>query len=206
MTQCLAIHPDNPQPRSISQTVKTIQQGGVIVYPTDYCYALGCQISNKSALERLLRIRKIDLKHPLTLMCRDLSQVSHYVHLNNEQFRTLKNADCSQYTFILEAAKTVPSRLIHPKQKTIGVRISKQPIVQALLAELNEPILSCTLWLPSDDEPLTDPYDISKRLEHDVDLVIDGGWCGTLPTTTINITNGIELIRAGAGDTTLFGL
>ncbi|MDF7677011.1 L-threonylcarbamoyladenylate synthase [Neisseriaceae bacterium ESL0693] len=206
MAQCLAIHPDNPQARLITQAVSALQQGKVIVYPTDCCYALGCQIDSKSALERILRIRPIDTKQPLALMCHDLSQVGHYAQVHNDQFRLLKMVDCSQYTFILEATKAVPNRLIPPKHKTIGVRMSKQAITQALLTELEAPILTCTLWLPADEEPLTDPYDICTRLDHEVDLVIDGGWCGTTPTTVINMTDGLELISTGAGATAPFGL
>lgn len=204
MAQCFTIHADNPQPRFISQVGDILRQGGVIVYPTDACYALGCQLNNKNALERMLRIRALDLKHHLTLMCSDLSQLSKYVHVDNNQFRLLKTAIPESYTFILEATKEVPSRVLHPKRKTIGVRISDNAITQALLTNLGEPLLSCTLLLPENNEPLTDPYDIRTHLEHQVDLVIDGGWCGLEPTTVIDITDEPVLIRQGKGNTALF--
>ena len=206
MAQFFAIHPENPQERLVKQAAEIVRQGGVIVYPTDSCYALGCQMGNKEAMERILAIRKIDLKHHLTLMCADLSELGTYAKVDNSQFRQLKAATPGAFTFILPATKEVPNRTLHPKRKTIGLRVPDNKIALALLAELGEPMLSCTLMLPEETEPQTDPYEIRNLLEHAVDLIIDGGWCGTEPTTVIDMTNGTELIRQGAGDTSVFGL
>ena len=206
MAQFFAIHPENPQERLVKQAAEIVRQGGVIVYPTDSCYALGCQMGNKEAMERILAIRKIDLKHHLTLMCADLSELGTYAKVDNSQFRQLKAATPGAYTFILPATKEVPNRTLHPKRKTIGLRVPDNQIALALLAELGEPMLSCTLMLPEETEPQTDPYEIRNLLEHAVDLIIDGGWCGTEPTTVIDMTNATELIRQGAGDTSVFGL
>ena len=206
MAQFFAIHPENPQERLVKQAAEIVRQGGVIVYPTDSCYALGCQMGNKEAMERILAIRQIDLRHHLTLMCADLSELGTYAKVDNSQFRQLKAATPGAYTFILPATKEVPNRTLHPKRKTIGLRVPDNQIALALLAELGEPMLSCTLMLPKETEPQTDPYEIRNLLEHAVDLIIDGGWCGTEPTTVIDMTNGTELIRQGAGDTSVFGL
>lgn len=206
MAQFFAIHPENPQERLVKQAAEIVRQGGVIVYPTDSCYALGCQMGNKEAMERILAIRKIDLKHHLTLMCADLSELGTYAKVDNSQFRQLKAATPGAYTFILPATKEVPNRTLHPKRKTIGLRVPDNKIALDLLAELGEPMLSCTLMLPEETEPQTDPYEIRNLLEHAVDLIIDGGWCGTEPTTVIDMTNDTELIRQGAGDTSVFGL
>ena len=206
MTQFFTIHPDNPQERLIKQAVEIVRKGGVIVYPTDSCYALGCALGNKTAMERILAIRKIDLKHHLTLMCADLSDLGTYAKVDNSQFRQLKAATPGSYTFILQATKEVPNRTLHPKRKTIGLRVPDNAIALALLRELGEPMLSSTLMLPEDDEPLTDPYEIRDRLAHAVDAVIDGGWCGTEPTTVIDMTDGVELVRQGKGNVSLFGL
>lgn len=206
MAQFFAIHPENPQERLVKQAAEIVRQGGVIVYPTDSCYALGCQMGNKEAMERILAIRQIDLRHHLTLMCADLSELGTYAKVDNSQFRQLKAATPGAYTFILPATKEVPNRTLHPKRKTIGLRVPDNKIALALLAKLGEPMLSCTLMLPEETEPQTDPYEIRNLLEHAVDLIIDGGWCGTEPTTVIDMTNGTELIRQGAGDTSVFGL
>ena len=206
MAQFFAIHPENPQERLVKQAAEIVRQGGVIVYPTDSCYALGCQMGNKEAMERILAIRQIDLRHHLTLMCADLSELGTYAKVDNSQFRQLKAATPGAYTFILPATKEVPNRTLHPKRNTIGLRVPDNQIALALLAELGEPMLSCTLMLPEETEPQTDPYEIRNLLEHAVDLIIDGGWCGTEPTTVIDMTNGTELIRQGAGDTSVFGL
>ena len=206
MAQFFAIHPENPQERLVKQAAEIVRQGGVIVYPTDSCYALGCQMGNKEAMERILAIRKIDLKHHLTLMCADLSELGTYAKVDNSQFRQLKAATPGAYTFILPATKEVPNRTLHPKRKTIGLRVPDNKIALALLAELGEPMLSCTLMLPEETEPQTDPYEIRNLLEHAVDLIIDGSWCGTEPTTVIDMTDGTELIRQGAGDMAVFGL
>ena len=156
-------------------------------------------------MERILQIRHIDQKHHLTLVCADLSELGTYAKVDNSQFRQLKAATPGSYTFILQATKEVPSRTLHPKRKTIGLRVPDNAIALALLAELGEPLLSCTLMLPEDSEPLTDPYEIRDRIDHSVDVIIDGGWCGTEPTTVIDMTDGIELLREGKGDITLFG-
>ncbi len=206
MAQFFAIHPDNPQERLLKQAADIVRQGGVIAYPTDSCYALGCHLGDKAAMERILAIRQIDQKHHLTLMCHNLSELGSYARVDNSQFRLLKAATPGSYTFILQASKEVPARTLHPKRKTIGLRVPDNEIALGLLAQLGEPLLSCTLMLPEDDEPLTDPYEIRDRLEHSVDLVIDGGWCGTEPTTVIDMTDGIELVRQGRGDAALFGL
>ena len=206
MSQFFAIHPENPQERLIKQAVEIVRKGGVIVYPTDSCYAIGCALGDKTAMERILAIRKIDLKHHLTLMCADLSDLGTYAKVDNSQFRQLKATTPGSYTFILQATKEVPNRTLHPKRKTIGLRVPDNAIALALLKELGEPMLSSTLMLPEDDEPLTDPYEIRDRLEHAVDLVIDGGWCGTEPTTVIDMTDGVGLVRRGKGDAGLFGL
>ncbi|UOP04121.1 L-threonylcarbamoyladenylate synthase [Conchiformibius kuhniae] len=206
MAQLFAVHPDNPQERLIKQAAQMIRQGGVAVYPTDSCYALGCHLGDKAAMERILQIRRIDLKHHLTLMCANLAELGTYAKVDNSQFRLLKAATPGSYTFILPATKEVPNRTLHPKRKTIGLRVPDNAVALALLRELGEPMLSCTLMLPEDDEPLTDPYEIRDRLQHAVDVVIDGGWCGSEPTTVIDMTDGVALIRAGKGDTGVFGL
>ncbi|AXK38202.1 L-threonylcarbamoyladenylate synthase [Crenobacter cavernae] len=205
MAQFFMIHPDNPQLRLIREAVKIVKDGGLIVYPTDSCYALGCALGDKAAMERLLAVRQLDLKHHLTLVCADLSELSTYAKVDNRQFRLLKAATPGSYTFILEATREVPRRTLNPKRSTIGLRVPENPVALALLAELGEPILSCTLLLPGDSEPLTDPYEIRDRLERSVDLVIDGGWCGLEPTTVIDMTDGVELVRRGKGDPARFG-
>ena len=206
MAQFFAIHPDNPQERLIRQAAQIVRGGGVAAYPTDSCYALGCRLGDKEAMERILRIRKIDLKHHLTLMCADLAELGTYAKVDNAQFRMLKAATPGSYTFILQATKEVPNRTLHPKRKTIGLRVPDNAVALALLRELGEPLLSCTLMLPEDGEPLSDPYEIRDRLEHAVDLVIDGGWCGTDPTTVVDMTDGVTLVREGRGDKAVFGL
>lgn len=206
MSQFFMIHPETPQARLIREAAKIIREGGVVVYPTDSCYALGCHLGDKKAMERLLAIRQLDLKHHLTLVCADLSALANYARVDNAQFRQLKAATPGSFTFILQASREVPKRTLHPKRATIGLRVPDHPVTLALLEELGEPILSCTLLLPGDEEALTDPYEIRERLEHLVDLVIDGGWCGFEPTTVIDMTDGIELIRRGKGDPALLGL
>lgn len=206
MAQFLTIHPDNPQDRLIKQAVETINKGGVVIYPTDSCYALGCRLGDKAAMERILAIRQMNLKHHFTLMCADLSELGTYAKVDNSQFRQLKATTPGSYTFILQATKEVPNRTLHPKRKTIGLRVPDNQIALALLKELGEPMLSCTLILPEDDEPLTDPYEIRDRLDYAVDLIIDGGWCGTEPTTVIDMTDGVKLVRQGRGEVSLFGL
>lgn len=206
MAQFFSIHPENPQARLISQAVEIVKKNGVIVYPTDSCYALGCLLGNKEAMNRILTIRQIELSHNLTLVCHDLSDLGTYAKVDNAQFRLLKAATPGSYTFILQASKEVPRRMQHPKRNTIGLRVPDNPITRALLEELGEPLLSSTLILPNEDEPLTEAYDIRERLENQVDLVIDGGWCGTEATTVIDMTDGISLVRQGKGDASIFGL
>ncbi|MXR37321.1 L-threonylcarbamoyladenylate synthase [Craterilacuibacter sinensis] len=206
MAQFFTIHPENPQARLIREAAKIVEAGGVIVYPTDSCYALGCALGNKRAMERILEIRQIDLKHHLTLVCADLSALANYARVDNSQYRLLKSATPGSYTFILQATKEVPRRTLHPKRSTIGLRVPDHQVALALLEALHEPILSCTLMLPGEDEPLVDPYEIRELLENRVDLVIDGGWCGTEPTTVIDMTDGVSLVRQGKGEVAPFGL
>lgn len=206
MAQFFTIHPDNPQERLVRQAADVIRAGGVAVLPTDSCYALVCALGDKKAMERIMVLRQLDLRHHFTLLCHNLSELGLYARVDNSQFRLLKAATPGSYTFILPATKEVPARTLHPKRKTIGLRVPDHVIAQAVLAEVGEPLLSCTLMLPGDEEPLTDAHDIRDRLEHHVDAVIDGGWCGTEPTTVIDMTDGIVLVRQGKGDASLFGL
>ncbi|MFT5046455.1 MAG: tRNA threonylcarbamoyl adenosine modification protein (Sua5/YciO/YrdC/YwlC family), partial [Porticoccaceae bacterium] len=185
MSQFFEIHPDNPQKRLISQAVSIIQDGGVVVYPTDSCYALGCHVGNKQAMERISRIRKTDAKHNFTLVCRDLSDIATYARVDNATYRTLKSLTPAPYTFILKATSEVPKRLQNPKRKTIGIRIPNNAICQALLEELGEPLMSSTLIMPGKELPETDPDVIRELLEKHVDLIIDGGHCGFEPTTVL---------------------
>lgn len=200
--QYLQIHPVNPQPRLISQAVAIVRNGGVIVYPTDSCYALGCQIGDKTAMERIQRLRKLDATHNFTLICRDLSDLSAYARVGNQEFRLLKSLTPGPYTFILTASHEVPRRLQNPKRKTIGLRIPDQPITHALLEALDEPLMSVTLILPDSPRPLTDPEEMRERLGNQVDAIIDGGSCGSEPTSIIDLTGeSPRLIRQGKGDT-----
>lgn len=201
MSQYFKIHPDNPQSRLIRQAVEIIRAGGVIVYPTDSSYALGCQIGNKTATERIQQIRNIDKEHNFTLVCRDLSEIATYARVDNIQYRLLKAATPGPFTFILSATNEVPRRLQNPKRKTIGIRVPDHATTQALLEELGEPIMSTTLILPADDLPLSDPEEIRQRLEHQVDLIIDGGNCGHQPTTILDLAGETpRLLRQGKGD------
>ena len=207
MAQLFSIHPTHPQPRLIRQAADIVRAGGVIAYPTDSCYALGCHIGDKAAAERLRRIRQVDETHHFTLVCRDLSDIANFAKVDNAQFRLLKTATPGAYTFILEASREVPRRLAHPKRRTIGLRVPENVIAHALLAELGEPLLSTTLLLPDVDEPLNDAGEIRERLEHLVELVIDGGPCGIEPTSVIDMTQGEpEVVRVGAGSLTDIGL
>lgn len=205
MALFLQIHPENPQNRLIKQAVEVIQRGGLVVYPTDSAYALGCHIGDKLALDRIRAIRQLDKNHNFTLVCKDLSELATYAKVNNTAFRLLKNHTPGPYTFILDATGEVPRRLMHPKRKTIGLRVPSHPITQALLAELGEPIMTSSLILPGEELPLTDPYDIREQLDHHVELIIDGGFCGLDPTTVVDLTGGEpELIRQGCGDASAF--
>jgi tRNA threonylcarbamoyl adenosine modification protein (Sua5/YciO/YrdC/YwlC family) len=205
MAQFFQIHPTHPQPRLIKRAVDIVRAGGVIAYPTDSSYALGCHIGDKTAMERIRRIRRVDENHNFTLVCRDLSEVAQYARVSNADYRLLKANTPGPYTFILPATREVPRRLQHPKRKTIGLRVPDHVIAQALLAELKEPLMSSTLMMPGDDLPLSDPEEIRDRLEHDVDLVVDGGFCGLEPTTVVEIEAGrATLTRQGKGDNARF--
>jgi len=207
MSQYFEIHPTHPQPRLIRQAAEIVRGGGVIVYPTDSCYALGCHIGDKEAAERMRRIRQVDENHHFTLVCRDLSEIANFAKVDNSQYRLLKSTTPGAYTFILEASREVPRRLAHPRRRTIGLRVPDHVVVQALLEELGEPMLSTTLLLPDLDEPLNDAGEIRDRLQRLVDLVIDGGACGLTPTTVVDLTASEPvLIRAGAGDLARLGL
>lgn len=207
MSQFFQIHPDNPQLRLINQAVQIINGGGIVALPTDSCYALVCRLDDKDAVTRLRRIRNVDDKHHLTLLCRDLSEIALYARVDNQQYRLLKTATPGPYTFILEASKEVPRRVSHPSRKTIGLRVPENRIAQALLEELAQPLLGTTLILPGDDAPLTDAEHIRERLAKQVDLIIDGGACSLEPTTVIDLTdNEPVLIRQGRGDAAMFGL
>ncbi|MEG2963641.1 MAG: L-threonylcarbamoyladenylate synthase [Janthinobacterium sp.] len=207
MSQFFQIHPDNPQLRLIKQAAQIIQSGGVVALPTDSCYALVCQLDDKGAVERLRRIRGVDEKHHLTLLCRDLSELGVYARVDNRQFRLLKAATPGAYTFILEATKEVPRRLSHPSRKTIGLRVPQHRIVQCLLEELGQPLLGATLTLPGDEDSLTDADTIRERLEKLVDLIIDGGVCAHGPSTVIDLTGPEpEVARVGRGDPAVLGL
>lgn len=204
MSQFFQIHPDNPQGRLIDQAVEIVRHSGVIVYPTDSSYALGCQIGDKAALDRIRRIRQVDNKHNFTLMCRDLAEVGFYARLDNQAFRLIKNITPGPYTFILAATNEVPRRLLHPKRKTIGFRIPDNNIANDLMASLGEPIMTSTLILPGDEWPLIDPYEMRDVLGNQVDLIIDGGFCGMEPTTVIDLTDGVpEVVREGKGEITV---
>lgn len=201
MAQFFQVHPENPQTRLVRQAVEIVQKGGLIAYPTDSAYALGCHIGDKMALDRIRGIRQLDKNHNFTLMCRDLSELSTYAKVDNTTFRLLKNHTPGAYTFILEATSEVPKRLMHPKRKTIGLRVPDNPIALALMEELGEPLMSSTLILPGDEYPLTDPYDIRESLEHQLELVIDGGFCGMEPTTVIDLSgDNPEIVRQGVAD------
>ncbi|HJE71039.1 L-threonylcarbamoyladenylate synthase [Pseudomonas oryzihabitans] len=205
MSQFIEIHPQNPQPRLIHQAVEIIQSGGVIAYPTDSSYALGCRIGEKSAVERIRRIRQLDDKHNFTLVCCDLSELGIYAKVDTSAFRLLKAYTPGPYTFILNATREVPRMLLHPKRRTIGVRVPQHPITLALLEALGEPLMSVSLILPGDDEALGDAWEIRERLEHFVDLVIEGGPGGLQPSTVISLADDEpEVIRVGAGDPTPF--
>jgi len=200
MTQYLTIHPIHPQKRLIQQAVKMIQDGGLVVYPTDSCYALGCHLGDKDALERMRRLRAVDANHNFTLMCRDLSEISTYSQVDNSMFRLLRSYTPGAFTFILKATREVPRRLQTPKRKTIGIRIPQNPIALALLAQLEQPLMSTTLILPGDALPMTEADEIRACLGKQVDLIIDGGSCGIEPTTVIDLVDGrYEILRQGKG-------
>ena len=205
MARYFDVHPASPQRRAIVQAADIVRSGGVIAYPTDSCYALGCQLGNKDGITRLRSIRQLDDRHHLTLVCRDFAQLGQFVYLANPVFRAIKTATPGSYTFILPATKEVPHRLQHPGKKTVGVRIPRHVSTQALLAELGEPLVSTTLLLPGQDEPMTQGWEIDEQLGHVLDAVIDSGDCGTEPTTVIDFSRDKpEILRRGAGDTSGF--
>ncbi|MGP3963201.1 L-threonylcarbamoyladenylate synthase [Nonomuraea sp. 3N208] len=205
MAKYFDVHPDNPQPRMIRQAVDLLHADGLIAYPTDSCYALGCRLGNKEGIDRIREIRHLGDDHHFTLVCKDFAQFGQFVHVNNALFRSLKAATPGGYTFILPATKEVPRRLLHPRKKTVGVRIPDHVVTQALLTELGEPLLSSTLLLPDETEPMTQGWEIKERLDHVVDAVIDSGECGDEPTTVIDFSqNEPEILRRGTGDPSLF--
>jgi tRNA threonylcarbamoyl adenosine modification protein (Sua5/YciO/YrdC/YwlC family) len=207
MSQFFQIHPETPQLRLIKQAAQIVHGGGIVALPTDSCYALVCHLDDKQAVERLRRLRGVDDKHHLTLLCRDLSEIAQYAKVDNRQYRLLKAATPGPFTFILEATKEVPRRLSHPSRKTIGLRVPENAIAHALLEELGQPLLGTTLILPDDTDPLTDPDEVRDRLEKQVELVIDGGACSLEPTTVVDLTDSEPaLIRQGRGDASVFGL
>ena len=207
MARYLAIHPQDPQPRLLAQAAEAVREGGVVAIPTDSCYALGCRLGDKDAVERIRQIRGVDDRHHLTLMCRDLSEIAQFARVDNAQYRLLKATTPGSYTFILEGTKELPRRVLHPKRKTIGLRVPDHRVAQALLAELGEPLLTSTLMLPGDEAPLTEGWEIQDRLDNQLELILDGGYCGTEPTTILDLTSlPPELIRAGRGALEPFGL
>jgi tRNA threonylcarbamoyl adenosine modification protein (Sua5/YciO/YrdC/YwlC family) len=201
VSQFYQIHPDNPQVRLIRSAADIIRAGGVVVYPTDSAYALGCHIGDKNALDRIRRIRKLDDRHNFTLVCSDLSEIATYAKVDNAAYRLLRHCTPGPYTFILKATSEVPRRLMHPKRKTVGLRVPDNRIAAALLADLGEPLMSVTLIMPGEEYPMLDPYDIRDTLQHEVDLVIDGGYCGMEPTTVVDLADDVPVIlRVGKGD------
>ncbi|MFF4273683.1 L-threonylcarbamoyladenylate synthase [Streptomyces sp. NPDC001536] len=205
MAKYFDVHPDNPQPRTISQVADSIRDGALIAYPTDSCYALGCKLGSRDGIDRIRTIRKLDDRHHFTLVCQDFAQLGQFVRIDNDVFRAIKASTPGSYTFILPATREVPRMLQHPKKKTVGVRIPDHVVTHALLTELGEPLLSSTLLLPDEDEPMTQGWEIKDRLDHVLDAVVDSGECGTEPTTVIDFSNGeAEIIRHGAGDTSRF--
>jgi tRNA threonylcarbamoyl adenosine modification protein (Sua5/YciO/YrdC/YwlC family) len=201
MSQFFKIHPVNPQTRLVYRAARIVRDGGVIAYPTDSCYALGSAVGNKSGLERICRIRGMDSKHPFTLICRDLSEATHYVVFDTPVYRLLKAHTPGPYAFLLKASREAPRRLMDPKRRTIGLRVPDHAIALALLEELDAPMMTSSLILPGDEVALTDPEEIRNRLEHQLDLVIDGGFCGADPTTVVDLTHEVvEVLRVGKGD------
>lgn len=200
MSQYFQVHPVDPQPRLIRQAVAIVRAGGLIAYPTDSCYALGCHIGDRDALERIRRIRDADRHHHFTLVCSDLKQLAHYARVDNWQYRLMRAATPGPFTFLLPATRETPRRLQHPQRRTVGVRVPDHPVPRALLAELGEPLMSSTLWLPGDEHPLTDAEEIRNRLEHQLELVLDAGACGLQPTTVVDLAvSPAVVVRQGKG-------
>jgi tRNA threonylcarbamoyl adenosine modification protein (Sua5/YciO/YrdC/YwlC family) len=207
MAQYFSIHPTHPQARLVRRAAEIVRGGGLIAYPTDSCYALGCHLGDARAVERLRRVRRMDARHHLTLMCRDLSEIAAYAVIDDARFRLLKRATPGSYTFILRATREVPRRLAHARRKTIGVRVPGHPVAHALLAELNEPMLSATLLLPGDASPPFDAQEIRARLEHEIDLVLDAGSCGAEPSTVLDLTGEAPVVvRTGKGSLAPFSI
>jgi tRNA threonylcarbamoyl adenosine modification protein (Sua5/YciO/YrdC/YwlC family) len=205
MAKYYDVHPDNPQARSIRQIVDVIKEDGLIAYPTDSCFAFGCQLGNRNGLDRIREIRRLDDRHHFTLVCRDFAQLGQFVQVSNAVFRLVKASTPGSYTFILPATREVPRRMMHPKKRTVGVRVPRHAVVQALLAELGEPLLSSTLLLPDQEEPMTQGWEIKERLDDVLDAVVDSGDCGTEPTTVVDLSQEEpEILRRGAGDPSPF--
>jgi Sua5/YciO/YrdC/YwlC family protein len=207
VSQYFEIHPVNPQMRLIRRAAEIIRNGGVIAYPTDSCYALGCRIGDKEALERVRRIRQAGRDHHFTLVCRDLTEIGRFARVDTWQFRLIKSCTPGPYTFLLQATRETPRRLQHERRRTIGIRVPDHPVPRLLLAELGEPLMSSTLMLPGDDVPLTDGREIRARLEHQIDAVLDGGNCGMEPTTVVDLAvNPPQIVRRGKGDIAMLGV
>ena len=207
MTEILYIHPETPQPRLIRQAVDVIRNGGLIAYPTDTTYALGCGIGEKNALDRLIRLRQLDKKHQFTLLCHDLSALAIYAKVENPDYRLLKAHTPGPYTFILKGTTEVPRRLMDPKKRNIGIRVPDHPICQALLDVLGEPLMTCMALLPGDELPLSDPDDVLAQLDNEVDVIVDGGACSVEPTTIVDMSGDLpEIIREGQGPVAALGL
>ncbi|MFT4047254.1 MAG: L-threonylcarbamoyladenylate synthase [Solimonas sp.] len=206
MAEWIELHPVNPQKRLLGQVAQRIRDGAVIAYPTDSCYALGCHLDDRDAADRLRRIRDFDRHHQFTLVCRDLSEIATYARVDNRQFRLLKQLTPGPYTFILAATKELPKRVAHEKRKTIGIRVPEHVVAQALLEAIDQPLISCTLQFPGDDEPVNVPEDHRQPLDHLVDIVIDGGPCGTVPTTVLDLSeDGVRVVREGKGPIDVLG-
>ncbi|MBM0230077.1 MULTISPECIES: L-threonylcarbamoyladenylate synthase [Micromonospora] len=205
MARYYDLHPDNPQPRVLRQVVDLLRDDGLIAYPTDSCYAFGCQLGNRGGLDRIREIRRLDDRHQFTLVCRDFAQLGQFVKVSNSVFRLVKACIPGSYTFILPATGEVPRRLQDPRKRTVGIRVPQHTVTQALLAELGEPLLSSTLLLPGEDEPMTQGWEIKERLDHLLDAVVDAGDCGVEPTTVVDLSGPEpEILRRGAGDTARF--
>ncbi|MGW5558765.1 L-threonylcarbamoyladenylate synthase [Micromonospora sp. NPDC003944] len=205
MARYYDVHPDNPQPRVIGQVADLIRTGGLVAYPTDSCYALGTGLGNQEGLDRIRQIRHLDDRHHFTLVCHDFAQLGQFVQISNAVFRLVKASTPGSYTFILPATREVPRRMLHPKKRTVGVRVPRHTVTQALLAELAEPLVSSTLVLPGDEEPMTEGWEIKERLDHQLDAVLDAGECGREPTTVIDLSGAEpEILRRGAGDVSRF--
>lgn len=205
MARYYDVHPDNPQPRTLRQVVGLVRDGGLIAYPTDSCFAFGAQLGDRHGLDRIREIRRLDERHHFTLVCQDFAQLGQFVQISNAVFRLVKSCIPGSYTFILPATREVPRRMLHPRKRTVGVRVPDHAVAQALLAELNEPLVSSTLILPGEEEPLTQGWEIKERLDHVLDGVVDAGDCGKEPTTVVDLSGDEPtVLRHGAGDPSRF--